>query len=321
MRKGKVSDMDNLITVNSKLTSTSSKELTSDLYGRFISFLDASPKTQQTYERAIRQFAKYLYIKGETHPTRESVLAYREELTASGHKPTTIQNYITAVKLFFRWTEQEGLYPNIADHIKGAKLSKEHKKDYLTSSQVKNLLSSVDRDTLRGSRDYAILSLIVTGGLRTIEVSRADVADLRTVGDSPALFIQGKGKEEKTDYVKLPPEVDTAIRAYLKMRGTSNPEAPLFASTSNNGNGERMSTRSISGIVKEKLVSAGYDSERLTAHSLRHTAVTLALLGGESLEEAQQFARHANIQTTMIYNHAIERAKNTCSATIASAIF
>lgn len=38
---------------------------------------------------------------------------------------------------------------------------------------------------------------MVTGGLRTIEVSRADMEDIRNVGDSPALYIQGKGREEK----------------------------------------------------------------------------------------------------------------------------
>ena len=38
---------------------------------------------------------------------------------------------------------------------------------------------------------------MVTGGLRTIEVSRADMDDMRNVGNSPALYIQGKGRDEK----------------------------------------------------------------------------------------------------------------------------
>ncbi|MCT3324201.1 integrase, partial [Lactobacillus johnsonii] len=44
-----------------------------------------------------------------------------EFLKASGKKPTTIQNYIVAVKRFFEWTEEEHLYPNIARYVKGAK--------------------------------------------------------------------------------------------------------------------------------------------------------------------------------------------------------
>lgn len=294
--------------------------ITEDLYQRFIDYLDASPKTIQTYTRAIRQFAKWVSLNGISQPQREDILAYREWLKKD-HKPTTVQNYIVATRLFFQWTAQEGIYPNVAEHIKGAKLDREHKKDYLTSRQVKAVLGNVDRSTVQGVRDYAILALMFTGGLRTIEVSRADIEDLRTAGDSPVLYLQGKGHEEKTDYVKLAPEVEDAIREYLKTRGTVDGKAPLFTSLSNNSKGKRMSTRSVSEIVKEALVSAGFNSDKLTAHSTRHTAVTLALLGGQSIQEVQQFARHANISTTMIYAHNIDRAKNQCEATIAKAIF
>ena len=82
-----------------------------------------------------------------------------------------------------------------------------------------------------------------------------------------------------------------------------------------------MTTRSISRIIKTRLKGAGYNSDRLTAHSLRHTAVTLSLLSGRSLAEAQQFARHANIATTMIYNHSLDKAKNGCSEAVANLIF
>lgn len=296
------------------------KTITEDLFKSFIDYLDASPKTVETYTRAIRQFFKYIYENGITQPTRDTVLAYREWLKET-HKPTTVQNYIVAVRLFFKWTEQENLYPNVADHVKGAKLDKNHKKDYLTSRQVKKVLETAREDNIQGLRDYAILALMFTGGLRTIEVSRANVEDLRTAGDNEVLYLQGKGHEEKTDYIKLMPEVEDAIRAYLKARGTAEPTEPLFTSTSNNSKGNRMSTRTISGIVKKALVNAGYDSDKLTAHSTRHTAVTLALMGGQKLEEVQQFARHKNLATTLIYAHNIDRAKNNCEATIAKAIF
>lgn len=300
---------------------TVQQTITADLYSRFISYLDAKPKTVQTYTRALRQLMVYFKDHGISSPRREDILAYREWLKETGHKPTTIQNYITATRLFFQWTAQEGLYPNIADHLKGATLSKDHKKDYLTSKQMKKILGTIDTSSLQGLRDYAMLALMVTGGLRTIEVSRANVEDLRTAGDCTALYIQGKGREEKTDYVKIQPEVEDAIRAYLMARGSAAQEEPLFTSTSRNYKGGRLSTRSVSGIVKARMQAAGFDSERLTAHSLRHTAVTLSLLGGEDLQRVQQFARHANLSTTMIYAHNLDRAKNRCEATIAAAIF
>ena len=296
------------------------KTITEDLFNSFIEYLDASPKTVETYTRAVRQFFKYIYENGINQPTREDVIAYREYLKDT-HKPTTVQNYIVSVRIFFQWTEQKGLYPNVAEHIKGAKLDKNHKKDYLTSRQVKKVLETAKEESLQGLRDYAILALMFTGGLRTIEVSRANIEDLRTAGDCEVLYLQGKGHEEKTDYIKLIPEIEDAIRAYLKARGSVDPTEPLFTSTSNNSKGERISTRTVSGIVKTALKNAGYDSDKLTAHSTRHTAVTLALMGGQKLEEVQQFARHKNLATTLIYAHNIDRAKNNCEATIAKAIF
>ena len=312
--------MNELTTVQQNTAIAERQTVGAELFNRYIDFLDSSPKTVETYTRALRQLFSYFSLNGITQPTRADILAFRDELKASGHKPTTVQNYITATKIFFSWTEQEGLYPNVADHLKGAKLDREHKKDYLTSRQVKEVLAGVDRSTEQGLRDYAMLFLMVTGGLRTIEVSRANVGDLRTLGDNSVLYVQGKGREEKTDYIKLSAPAEQAIRAYLKARGEKDEEAPLFSSTSNNNRGARLTTRSVSGIVKTRLQQAGYDSEKLTAHSLRHTAVTLSLLAGKDITEVQQFARHANIATTMIYNHALDKAKNGCSEAITQAI-
>lgn len=295
-----------------------------ELLERFSDYIESpshSVRTVETYLRAVKQFIMFMNLNGIKNPTREDVKAFREELRASGHKPTTIQNYITAVKKFFGWTYQEGFYPNIAENLKGARLDREHKKEYLTSRQVKEVLDTIDRSTEEGLRNYAILVLMVTCGLRTIEVSRADIGDIRNNADNRVLYVQGKGKEEKAEFVKLSDATEKAIREYLKVRGETRSEAPLFASTSNNNRGERMTTRSISGIVKTSLRQVGLYESVYTAHSLRHTAVTLSLLAGRDLAEVQQFARHANIATTMIYNHAIDKAKNGCSEAITKAIF
>ena len=289
-------------------------------FNDFFNYLDVTEKSIATYKRALKQFCKYLSINNIINPVREDIIAYREYLKAE-HKATTIQAYIIAVRLFFQWTELKGLYPNIANKVKGAKISKEHKKDSLTTKQAKKVLTSIDRTTLQGKRDYAIFSLMITGGLRTIEVSRANIEDLRTLGDNVVLYIQGKGRQEKTDYVKLPEPVEEAIREYLNAYGMADVKSPLFKSISHNSAGERLSTRTISGIVKKYLKNAGYDSDRLTAHSLRHTAGTINLKNGGTLEETQQLLRHSNINTTMIYLHHLEREANQSEVRIASALF
>lgn len=295
-------------------------DISAELLQRFISYLDATPKTIETYTRNLRQLFNYFAMNGIKHPQREDIIAFRDELKSSGHKPTTVQSYITAARLFFSWAATEGLYPNIAEHIKGAKLNRDHKKDYLTSRQVKDVLAHIDRDTLQGKRDYALLFMMITCGLRTIEAVRANVEDVRTLGNDTVIYVQGKGREEKTDFIRVTAPAERALREYLKARGAAKDTEPLFVSTSNNNKGQRMTTRSISAISKRSLQRAGFDSPRLTAHSLRHTAVTLSLLAGKRIEEVQQFARHANITTTMIYNHSLDLAKNSCSEAITEAI-
>lgn len=291
-----------------------------DLYQRFIAYLDASPKTVATYQRALKQFFSFLKANHISQPEREDILDYRDTLKTRC-KPTTVQSYMMAVRLFFGWTSQEQLYPNIADKIKGAKISREHKKDALTAEQVKQVLRSIDRTRLTGQRDYAMLALMLTAGLRTIEVARANIGDLGHVSGYSVLYIQGKGKEEKSEYVKLAEPIEKAIRVYLANRGQIASDSPLFSSVSNNSQGQQLTTRSISGLVKARFLRAGYDSERLTAHSLRHTAGTLNLLAGGSLDETQQLLRHSKLDTTMIYLHHLERAKNQSEARIAASIF
>lgn len=290
------------------------------LLDRFIAYLDARPKTVETYGKAIRQFFIYLSEQGIRNPQREDVLAFRDRLKED-HAPATVQNYIVAIRLFFRWTAQEGLYPNVADRVKGAKIDKGYKKDYLTARQARAVVSGIDQDDLQGRRDFAIFALMLTAGLRTIEVIRADVTDLTVSGGETVLYIQGKGRDQKSDYVKVSEDAENAIRAYLTARGPVEKTAPLFASISNRNAGGRMTTRSISRIVKTHLQAAGYDSDRLTAHSLRHTCATLNLLNGGSLQETQQLLRHTSINTTTIYAHNLERAKNNSEKRVSKVIF
>ncbi len=293
----------------------------SSLQYQFIAYVDASPKTIDTYKKALKRFFRWLDEQFIKLPLREDIIKYRDMLK-SLYKPTTVQTYIVAVRRFFQWTELEGLYKDIAKNIKGAKLGRDHKKDALTTSQMKDILNTVKKNnTLQSLRDYAIIATAVTGGLRTIELQRANIEDIRTLGDNTVLYIQGKGRDEKSEYIKLTPIVEKAIREYLNARGVKSVQEPLFASVSNRNNGGRVTTRSISRLIKNAFIKAGYSSDRLTAHSLRHTAGTLNLINGGSLEETQQLLRHSNINTTMIYLHHLERANNKSEERIASAIF
>lgn len=292
-----------------------------DLFQQFIIFIDATPNTIRTYRGSLKQWFLYLRQNQIGHPDSETVRQYRQELQNSGKKPTTVKNYIIAVKRFFEWTEEAGFYPNIAKYIKSGHLSKNFKKDYLTSSQAKKILDEIDRSTLKGKRDYAMLVTMLTMGLRTIEVTRANIEDIRTKGNTTVLYIQGKGHDEKDDLIRMPQHVESAIRDYLSVRQTKDLSEPLFISTSNHNANGRMTTRSIRRIVKQAFIAAGFDSPRLTAHSTRHTAATLSLLNGATLQQTQELLRHRNIGTTEIYAHNIDATINPAATDVEEAIF
>ena len=281
-----------------------------DYVERWLAELDASPTTKQGYRAGIRAYMRFLESEGLTGAQRGDIVAYKGHLQAT-YAPGTVSTRLTPVRGLYGYLHAVTGAPNIAEGVRGAKATHGHRKDALSPSQVQALLKATGN-----ARDYALVLLMVSTGLRTIEVARAQVGDLRTMAGKTVLDVWGKGRESKDALVIVTPPVEAAIRAYLKERGALEDTAPLFASTSNRNVGGPMTTRSISRLVKEHLVSAGLSSSRLTAHSLRHTAVTLALLGGATLQEAQAMARHANIATTTVYAHNIERLQGHGEAAV-----
>ena len=298
------------------------KFMQAGLVDRFVRFAGVCDKSASTYKIALRQMFKYFAANGIVDPTREDLEIWRDSLIAEKKSPSTVQLYLCSCKLFFRWTAQEGIFANIADHLKSkVKVSHEHKKDALTTSQAGTLIKGVKGSTIKAKRDRAILALMVSTGVRCIEICRADVADMIEQFGRTYLLIQGKGHSSKDAKILLPAQVEGLIRDYLKERGNVDATQPLFTSTANRNRGQRLSTQTISKMVKSQLRSAGFDTPRLTAHSLRHCALTAMLLAGCELTQVQQVARHVNINTTMIYNHTIERMKNTAEQIAANAIF
>ena len=303
LRKGGY--MKALVKIDSKSIQTKQTSMYS-LIEAFIGAQDIKAKSKDTYRKALKSF--FLFLNGNSQNiTREKILAYKQELISRGLSPYTVSGYLTAVKKLFEYAESLKLYPNIAKGIKGAKKPKGFSKDALTVEQVKKILRDIDRSSLQGKRDFAILNLLVRTGLRTIEIVRANVEDIRQEGGEALLYIQGKGRDNKDNFVLLTEETLKPIRAYLAERKQVDDKEPLFCSISDRNNNERLSTRSISRIAKANFILAGLNSKRISAHSLRHTAVTLSLLGGATLQEAQALARHSDINTTQIYAHNIER--------------
>jgi site-specific recombinase XerD len=281
------------------------QQATAALIAQYITQLDVKPRTRESYRAALKHFTLWAAERGTPATSKADIIAYREHLTAS-YKPATAGAYLTALKGLYTHLEAEKLYPNIAAGVKQITIDKESDKEALTKEETNGLLESMAGESLAQLRDFAIVNLLVRTGLRTIEIQRADIGDMR----KGLLHVQGKGRDSKDAFVVLTKATMTPIQAYLDARGTTDNTAPLFAAISNRNSQGRMTTRSLSRLIKAALRGSGIDSVTLTAHSLRHTAVTLSLLAGVSVQATQKMARHKDINTTLRYAHNIDRIKN-----------
>lgn len=274
----------------------------------FLASLDVAESSRKTYTRSLRQFIGWLDETGRQslQLAREDILAYKSYLKES-LSVYTVNQYLTAVRKLYQWLESQKIYPDITRGIKGLQKPDGFRKDTLTPEQLREAVDAIDTETLVGLRDMAIFNLMARTGLRDIEVSRALVEDMRLESGEAVLYIQGKGKTAKDKYVVLMPEAEKPIRDYLQARGKVDKSEPLFCSHSDRNRGDSLTTRSISRIVKKAFRRIGLDDDRITAHSLRHTAITLSIKGGASLHQAQAMARHKSPETTMVYFHNLKR--------------
>lgn len=317
----KCGNMNNLTVIEQPGT-LQSLSFNNNLFERFISYTDVKETTLNGYACCLRQFAKWISEEGIAQPSRDDIKAYKKHLEEENFTAGTKAQYLRAVKHFFKWTSAEGIYPNIADNIKGAKVKQDNtKKEAFNEEDIKAVLNSIDRSTDNGKRDYLMLLLSVTGGLRIIEMQRADIQDIQTIKGQRVLYIQGKGHDEKDDYIKLIPEVVETLEEYLATRKDYKKTEPLFVCTSNRAKGQRLTEPSISRIIKNIFKKAGYDCDKLTAHSLRHTSNTLLFKSGADLYTVQHHARHSDPKTTEIYIHAIDKEKDRSEQQIYNQIF
>ena len=295
---------------------------------------DRAATTQQGYNVAVRAFIYWLVENDIKQPTRADIVNYRDYLlTAHPSRKNgeiitlsadTAARYFRGVKMFFAFLEDNGLYKDITKNIRSPKTKPgEFKRDYLEREDILKILRSIDRSTEAGKRNYCLVLAIVSCAFRIIEIQRANIEDLEARGGAYRLYIQGKGHLDKDTYKKIEPELYEAIIDYLSTRPAATKEAPLFSAVGSNAKpgGGRLAEPSISRIIKNILVKAGYNSNRITAHSLRHTSVTLDRKAGGTLEEASRHARHSNITITQRYDHILEKAESKDERRIIDYIF
>lgn len=166
---------------------------------------------------------------------------------------------------------------------------------YLEESECERLLAACDGPF--ELRDYCILMLFMSCGLRVSELVSLNITDIY----EDHLRVVGKGNKERVVY--FAEGCREAIDDYLLVRddGKIRPEDKnaLFISRDH----RRISVRGVQKMVDKNLKLAGLDSSRFSPHKLRHTAATLMLKNGVDTRSLQEVLGHSNLNTTQIYTH------------------
>ncbi|MBO4780067.1 MAG: tyrosine-type recombinase/integrase [Selenomonadaceae bacterium] len=338
--------MTQLITLESKVTKSSTLSYDS-FCKKWVEFLQVKPASVKAYVKGVKNFFAFLQKKNISEITRAVLLSYREYLKPltpeavekekrsgiridNAHFQAATSNlYLTATKLFIDYLYQEGLLQsNCAERIKIFKTDMVHSKAALSENNTKKIIGKLNlacatagnkASTLKSKRDRAIYVLMTCCGLRCVEVMRANKGDLILNIDKYFLHVQGKGRNDKKDCVEVPIGVLKVINDYLAERGKVSDDEPLFASVSHRNFGGRLTTVSISRIIKGIFRANDIDTPSFTAHSLRHTCATTMILHGVPLRKVQEVLRHKSVVVTERYLRDNDRYNNGGESVAAAA--
>ncbi|MEY2830873.1 MAG: hypothetical protein RLZZ574_131 [Cyanobacteriota bacterium] len=282
---------------------------------------DASDDTLKTYTRQLYQFLQWC-DRRQLNPVivvKDDIKKYRHwMIKQQQYKPATIALKLAVVRRFYQAAVEKGLIAiNPAAGVKPPreKYDPAEKITYLEAEEVEILFGTVPHDgSLKSARDRLMLGIMALEGTRTVELHRADIASIVRQGKNLGVRVEGK---RSIRVVPLTPDLAHLLVEYLHQRETSGevlqPTKPLFISTGNNSRGKRISRRGIRTIVDHylKLADLKHTPGRtISAHSLRHTAGTLALRSGADLRQVQDLLGHSDPRTTSIYTHVGDRWEN-----------
>lgn len=285
-----------------------------ELVGHYEDFLTEcekkSPETRGTYQRALRDFLKWFPVDKRFQFRVRDVERYKRYLVEQKRlQNVSVATYMTALRRFCQYLiDVRLLESNPAKRVVGGRRPSRHSRTFLTYEELDQLLSTVDRSTLQGARDYAVIQMMLGCALSEHECLLADVGDFRKPAFGPWIFqVQGKGRTVKDEAVTLPDETRSALDDYLSRRfegGEMDPAAPLFASMSNRTQGHRMTSRGIREAVNRWLRESGVKGDRdrrLTPFSLRHTAGLIMVDSGASIEDVMRRMRIEWQPTAQLY--------------------
>lgn len=288
-----------------------------------------SDRTLRAYQSDLVQFHVHMSDIPAVEITPDHLETYLDKLGGGPYRDTSVRRKVAALKVFFRFLEEQGVVPESpARKLKIKKPVENRIPTVLSHREVRALLAapkgqveelSEARDHSAGSRnryfcavrDNVILELLCSTGIRIGELVALNTSDI----DIANLQIQITGRATRGRAVTLAsPALVTSMSEYLEQRSERNLATPaLFVGRS----GTRLTIYSIENIFK-KHVRLAEIKRHVTPHSLRHTMAAGLVASGTDIKEVQEILGHASILSTQVYTRLpIQKRGRTAHAQIA----
>ena len=268
-----------------------------------------SENTTKAYQRDLNKFSKFLEsiaIESLESISEEKCSAWIADLFQNDVSARSIQRHISSAKGFFSYMKKIGLVQSSPFELINSPKSPNHLPNILSPEEVSQLLNFKPKNS-QDKRDFAIIELIYSSGLRVSEAVNSNLSDFEDNNN----FLRVIGKGLKTRLVPVGRFAQNAIKEWISARKKIlTSDDALFV----NLRGSRISTRSVQERIKNIALKQGLPP--VNPHMLRHSFATHLLESSGDLRSIQELLGHSSLSTTQIYTrldyqHLIKVYENT----------
>lgn len=272
---------------------------------------NATDSTLETYERNLKRFFDYLLdhnILDLTEVTTGDIREFLIALKEGGLKGITVHQYFRVLRTFFLFLHQEDyLSKNPMVNVKAPKVEQKEMRTF-TSSEITRLLNAFNKEDFIGMRNYCIVCLLFSTGIRKTELSDLTINDLNITND---LIRISNGKGQKERFAPIGRVFKRTLMRYLNMREEYlKGESCKWLFVTPRAT-RRMTIACLANLFQKLKKTLKMTGEKVSCHTWRHTFAKTYLLNGGDIFSLQKILGHADIVTTKNYLHLNEKEIKT----------
>jgi integrase/recombinase XerC len=262
--------------------------------------------TVTSYMKDIKDFEDFIQreelARGLLDVTRERLgRHYLAFLDSKLYKKKSIARKISSLRTFYDFLiKNKKIDVNIFTTLETPKVPRKLPQ-LINDDEIEMLFQSIDRLKPLGFRNYLLLDLLFSCGLRASEIVSITIKDIQL--DREQILIHGKGSKDR--YVPLHENIIkdikhylTYIRPILLSKGPNTFILEVFV----NYKGTPLTVRGLQLILKQIIKNSG-ETFKIHPHMLRHAFATTLLNHGADLRVVQELLGHEHLKSTQIYTH------------------